>query len=79
MRERKRRWKWIIGLLVGAMIVGAYELSPRLLYENSPRHRADVIIILGGDAEGRVWRGSRKEEGRRKKWGRGGGFDLRGV
>jgi uncharacterized SAM-binding protein YcdF (DUF218 family) len=57
MRERKRRWRWIIGLVVGAMMVGAYELSPRLLYEDSPRDRADVIVILGGDAEGRVWRG----------------------
>ena len=67
MRERKRWRRWIFGLVVGAMMVGAYVLSPRLWYEDSPRERADVIIILGGDAEGRVWRGSKKEECRMKK------------
>jgi hypothetical protein len=45
MRERKRRWRWIIGLVVGAMMVGAYELPLRLLYEDSPRERADVGVV----------------------------------
>ena len=49
-----------------AAIVAAWFLSPQLLYIEKPATAADVIIILGGDAEGRVWRGSKKEEFRMK-------------
>jgi uncharacterized SAM-binding protein YcdF (DUF218 family) len=57
MTAGRRRWKWVIGLAVGAIMVGAYVLSPRLLYVEHGVASADVIIVLGGDAEGRVWRG----------------------
>ena len=37
-----------------AAMVAAWFLSPQLLYIERPATTADVIIILGGDAEGRV-------------------------
>jgi uncharacterized SAM-binding protein YcdF (DUF218 family) len=41
----------------GGIMVGAYVLAPRLLLVEHGVASADVIIVLGGDAEGRVWRG----------------------
>ena len=56
MRERKRRWKWIGGLGLSAVMVGLYVLSPRLLYVESANPKGEVIVVLGGDADGRTWK-----------------------
>jgi hypothetical protein len=53
----------VLVVLCGAM-TAAWFLSPRLLYIEHEVAPADIIIVLGGDAEGRVLR---KEEGRIKK------------
>jgi uncharacterized SAM-binding protein YcdF (DUF218 family) len=46
----------VLVLLCGGL-TAAWFLSPRLLYVEHGVVPADVIIVLGGDAEGRVWRG----------------------
>jgi uncharacterized SAM-binding protein YcdF (DUF218 family) len=51
-------WGLVLALVVlCGGLTAAWFLSPRLLYVEHGLVPADVIIVLGGDAEGRVWRG----------------------
>lgn len=56
MSIRKASWRIAIALVIGGVLVGAYYLSPRLLYVESANARGEVLVVLGGDADGRTWK-----------------------